>query len=341
MTIMKSKYVSFLIRVPSAAWVILLMMAICGAISDRYLTLDNIVNIVDQNAVLLIVALGATLVLLSGGIDLSPGSVLSLSGVTCVYAMRYLMQGGMSDGAAMIAGVLVGLLTGLVMGAINGALIAIGKLPSFIASLGMMGVGGALALVFADSSAIYVDNPVYTFFGEKLDRYIDLPWVQYFSMPTFIAVLVFIAIWIVLYHLPFGRYIVAIGGSESGTRLSGVDVVRWKWILYIVSSVLAAFGGIILAARIQAADSIVGVGWEFDAIAAAILGGTSFVMGKGGIAGTVLGVLVIGVSRNGLNVIGVPSLWHPAITGTIVILAIVFEIVLSRWKESRRWVRQI
>lgn len=336
----KSKTAVVLMRVPSAAWVILLMMTIFATVSDRYLTVDNIVNIVQQNAMLLIVALGATLVLLSEGIDLSQGSVVSLSGVTCVYAMKFLMESGTPNGVAMIAGVLVGLLTGLVMGAITGALIAIGKLPSFIASLGIMGVAGALALVVADSSAIYIDNPVYVFFGAKLDRYIDLPLMEYISMPTFIAAIVFAAVWIALYHTPFGRYIIAIGGNESGARLSGVDVIRWKWIVYIVSGVLAALGGIILAARIEAADSIVGVGWEFDAIAAAILGGTSFVKGKGGIGGTVLGVLVIGVTRNGLNVIGIPTLWQPAMIGTIVILAIVFEIVLSRWKESRRWVRQ-
>ncbi len=337
---MKSKASSFLFGVPSAAWVILLMMVIFTATSDKYLTPDNIVNIIQQNAVLLIVALGATLVLLSEGIDLSQGSVLSLAGVTCVYVMKHLMEGGTPNEIAMIAGVLVGLLTGLVMGTITGGLIAIGKLPSFIASLGMMGVGGALALVFANSSAIYIDNPVYIFFGEKLDRYIHLPMMQYLSMPTFIAIAIFIAVWMILYHTPFGRYIVALGGNESGARLSGVDTVRWKWMVYIVSSLLAAIGGVILAARIQAADSIVGVGWEFDAIAAAILGGTSFAKGKGGIAGTVLGVLVIGVSRNGLNVIGVPSLWQPALIGTIVILAIVFEVMLSRWKEGRRWARQ-
>jgi ribose transport system permease protein len=141
---------------------------------------------------------------------------------------------------------------------------------------------------------------------------------------------------VILYHTPFGRCIVAIGGNETGARLSGVNTVLWKWMVYVLAAVLAAISGITLAARLEAADSIVGVGWEFDAIAATILGGTSFAKGKGGIGGTVLGVLVIGVTRNGLNVIGVPSLWQPALTGTIIILAIVFEVILSRWKEGRR-----
>jgi ribose transport system permease protein len=333
---MKPNTPSLLISVPSAAWVILLMMTVFTAINPRYLTLDNVVNIVLQNAVLLILALGATLVILSEGIDLSLGSVLTLSGVTCVFVMKRLMESGSSDASAMIAGVMVGLLTGTLMGAITGALVSIGGMPSFIASLGMMGVGGALALVLANSTAIYISNPVFSFFGEKLDQSIDLPLMQYFSMPTFIAVFVFFVVWVMLYHTPFGRCIVAIGGNESGARLSGVNTTLWKWMVYVVAGVLAAISGITLAARLEAADSIVGVGWEFDAIAAAILGGTSFARGKGGIGGTVLGVLVIGVTRNGLNVTGVPSLWQPALTGTIIILAIVFEVVLSRWKEGRR-----
>lgn len=333
---MKPNTSSLLISVPSAAWVILVMMTVFTAINPRYFTLDNVVNIVLQNAVLLILALGATLVILSEGIDLSLGSVLTLSGVTCVYVMKRLMESGSSDASAMIAGVMIGLLTGTLMGTITGGLVSIGGMPSFIASLGMMGVGGALALVLANSTAIYISNPIFSFFGEKLDKFIDLPLMQYLSMPTFIAVFVFSLVWVMLYHTPFGRCIVAIGGNESGARLSGVNTILWKWMVYVVAGVLAAISGITLAARLEAADSIVGVGWEFDAIAAAILGGTSFARGKGGIGGTVLGVLVIGVTRNGLNVIGVPSLWQPALTGTIIILAIVFEVILSRWKEGRR-----
>jgi ribose/xylose/arabinose/galactoside ABC-type transport system permease subunit len=333
---MRPKRSAFFLRLPSAAWVILLMMTVFTAINGRYLTLDNLVNIVLQNAVLLILALGATLVILSEGIDLSLGSVLTLSGVTCVYVMKTLMNSGASNALAVIVGVLVGMLTGTLMGVITGGLVSIGGMPSFIASLGMMGVGGALALALADSTAIYINNPIFSFFGERLDKSIEGPLMQYFSMPAFIAATVFGLVWVMLYHTPFGRYVIAIGGNESGARLSGVNTVACKWMVYVVAGLLAAISGITLAARLEAADSIVGVGWEFDAIAATILGGTSFAKGKGGVAGTVLGVLVIGVARNGLNVIGVPSLWQPALTGTIIILAIVFEIVLSRWKEGRR-----
>ena len=333
---MKLAVPSLGVKVPSAAWVILLMMMIFRVSSARYLTLGNLLNIVQQNSILLILAVGATLVLLSEGIDLSAGAVLTLSGVTCARVMKGLMESGSSNEAAMIAGVSVGLLTGTVMGGTTGALIAIGKIPPFIASLGMMGVGGSLSLVLAESTAIYVNNPVFLFFGQTLDKFTRVPMARYLSMPTFIAVSVFALVWLVLYHTPFGRYIIAIGGNEQGARLSGVNITFWKWMVYVTAGVLSAISGITLAARLEAADSIVGVGWEFDAIAAAILGGTSFAKGKGGIAGTVLGVLVIGVARNGLNVSGVPSLWQPALMGSIVILAIVFEIIHSRWREGVR-----
>ena len=333
---MRTKTPAWLLKFPSAAVVILIMMVICTVASDKYLTLGNIVNIIQQNAVLLIVALGATLVLLTEGIDLSLGSVVSLSGINSVIVMIYMSKLGLPNGAAMLLGVLAGLLTGVLMGAITGGLVAIGKLPPFIASLGTMGIGAALALVFGNSSAIYIDNPVFVFFGQKLDRFTHIDVLQYVSMPTVMAVIMFFIVWVILYHTSFGRNIIAIGGNEAGARLSGIRTISTKWMVYILSGTLASIGGMILAARIQAADSSVGLGMEFNAIAAAIIGGTSFLKGKGGIAGTILGVLVIGVTLNGMNVLAVPTFYQPVIIGTVIILAIVFEVILSRWKEAHK-----
>lgn len=333
---MKSKTSAWLLKFPSAAVIIILMMIIGTIASKNYLTLGNIVNIIQQNAVLLIVSVGATLVLLTEGIDLSLGSVVSLSGIDCVIVMLYMSKLGFPNAIAMLLGVLAGLLTGVLMGALTGGLIAIGKLPPFIASLGTMGIGAALALVFGNSSAIYVDNPVFVFFGQKLDRFTHIDILKYISMPTVVAVIVFAIVWVVLYHTPFGRYIIAIGGNESGARLSGIKTVTNKWLVYILAGALSAIGGMVLAARIQAADSSVGLGMEFKAIAAAIIGGTSFLKGKGGIAGTILGVLVIGVTLNGMNVLAIQTFYQPVIIGTVIILAIVFEVVLSRWKEAHK-----
>lgn len=333
---MKSKVSKILLKVPSAAWVILIMMIICTALSDKYLTLGNFVNIIQQNAVLLIVALGATLVLLTEGIDLSLGSIVSLSGINSVIVMLYFSKLGASNTAAMIVGVLAGLLTGALIGALSGALIAVVKMPPFIATLGTSGIAAALALVFANSSAIYVDNPVFVFFGQKLDRFTHIANLQYISMPIIIAVIMFVIVWVVLYHASFGRNIIAIGGNEAGARLSGLNTVSTKWLVYIIAGTLASVGGMVLAARIQAADSSVGLGMEFRAIAAAVIGGTSFVKGKGGIAGTILGVLVIGMTLNGMNVLGIITIWQPVIIGTVIILSIVFEMFYSRWKEANK-----
>ena len=199
-----------------------------------------------------------------------------------------------------------------------------------------MGIGAALALVFGNSSAIYIDNPFFVFFGQKLDRFTHIDALQYISMPIVVAVIVFAIVWVVLYHTPFGRYIIAIGGNESGARLSGIKTVTNKWLVYILAGALSAIGGMVLAARIQAADSSVGLGMEFNAIAAAIIGGTSFIKGKGGIAGTILGVFVIGVTLNGMNVLAIRTYYQPMIIGTVIILAIVFEVILSRWKEAHK-----
>ena len=164
--------------------------------------------------------------------------------------------------------VLAGVLTGVACGAVTGLLITAGKLPPFIATLGMMGMAAGMALVLTRQGAIYSDLPVFIFLGGGS--------IGMVPMPTVIATLVFILAWIVLYQTDFGRYIISIGGNEPGTRLSGVNTAWWKFLTYVVAGALAALGGVIMAARLHAADPIVGNGWEFDAIAATILGGTSF-----------------------------------------------------------------
>jgi ribose transport system permease protein len=213
-------------------------------------------------------------------------------------------------------------LTGVVCGAVTGFLITAGKLPPFIATLGMMGMAAGMALVLTRQGAIYSDLPAFIFLGGGS--------VGRVPIPTALAVLVFILAWVVLYQTDFGRYIISIGGNEPGTRLSGVNTHGWKFLTYVVAGGLAALGGVIMSARLHAADPIVGNGWEFDAIAATILGGTSFEKGNGSLGGTVLGVLLITVLRNGLNVIGVGAMWQPALIGLVIIGAIVFDVLLKQ-----------
>ena len=301
-------------KVPPVAWVVLFMIAFFGVGAPGFFTPVNFVNITLQGSVLLILAVAATLVILTEGIDLSLGSVLTLAGVTTVLALQADLP--------VPAAVLVGVATGVACGAVTGFLITAGKLPPFIATLGMMGMAAGLALVLTRQGAIYSDLPAFVFLGGGSMGFVP--------MPTVIATVVFILSWIVLYQTDFGRYIISIGGNEAGTRLSGVNTAGWKFLTYVVAGALAALGGVIMAARLGAADPIVGNGWEFDAIAATILGGTSFEKGNGTLGGTVLGVLLISVLRNGLNVIGVGAMWQPALIGLVIIGAIVFDVLLKQ-----------
>jgi ribose transport system permease protein len=174
----------------------------------------------------------------------------------------------------------VGVLTGLLCGALTGTLIAVFNMQPFIATLGIQGVYYGISLVLTDSVAILTKNKTFIFFGSR---------IGYIPMAAIIGVGVFLLILYVFHNTPFGRYIVAIGGNESGTRLSGVNTTFWKWFVYTFAGGITGFAGVLLAARLEAADPIVGIGWEFDAIAATILGGTSFQKGKGGVKGTALG----------------------------------------------------
>ena len=301
-------------KMPPVAWVVLAMIAFFGVAAPGFFSTGNFLNITLQGSVLLIMGVAATLVILTEGIDLSLGSVLTLAGVTAVLALQH--------GLSVPTAILVGVLTGAACGAVTGFLITAGKLPPFIATLGMMGIAAGLALVLTRQGAIYSDAPAFIFLGGGS--------LGILPMPTVIAVLVFILGWIVLYQTDFGRYIIAIGGNEAGTRLSGVNTAWWKFLTYVAAGALAALGGVIMAARLRAADPIVGNGWEFDAIAATILGGTSFEKGNGTLGGTVLGVLLISVLRNGLNVIGVGAMWQPALIGLVIIAAIIFDVVLKQ-----------
>jgi ribose transport system permease protein len=311
------KAFQLLSNIPAVLWFVIFLLAIFGLISDRYFTFNNMINILQQGAVLLLVASAATIVILSEGLDLSLGGVLTLSGITTVMALNF--------GLPILISILVGLLTGILCGAFTGLLIAYANMPPFIASLGTQGIFYGISLSLTNSTAVFTSNEAFIFIGDKVG---NIP------MAAVFAGIVYILIIVIFHNTSFGRYVIAIGGNESGTRLSGVDTIFWKWMVYVFAGFITAIAGVILASRLECADPIVGVGWEFDAIAATILGGTSFQKGKGDVKGTIVGVLLITVIRNGLNVISTPSIWQPALIGTIMIVAIVFQVWLSSRKED-------
>jgi ribose/xylose/arabinose/galactoside ABC-type transport system permease subunit len=307
-------------RVPPVLWVLSIII-IWFAVASRgsFFTIPNFLNIAVQGSVLLILSLGATCVILTEGIDLSLGSILTLGGVIAVLAMY--------RGVPAIPAMLAGVASGFLCGAITGLLIARGRLPPFIATLGMSGLAAGAAVVMTNASSIYADPPAFVFFGSgRLFGVVP--------MPIVVAALTFGVVYVILYHTPFGHYIFSLGGNEAGAALSGVNTVLWKFMTYLMAGGLGGVAGVLMASRLHAAEPTIGLRWEFDAIAATIIGGTSFEKGRGGIRGTVLGVLLLAVMRNGLNVIGIRPVYQAVILGAVLIIAIIFDVLMKKRQEG-------
>jgi ribose transport system permease protein len=277
--------------------------------SQHFLTFQNIINVARQVSINAILAAGMTFVILMGGIDLSVGSALAVAGVISVW----LTTKGVPDVFALLAGVV----TGGLCGALNGVLIAKFKLSPFIVTLGALTYLRGLAYVTTGAYPLIKNDLGFAFLGEGSVGF--LPW------PVIIAVAVFIIGYIVLKRTVFGRRIYAIGGNEQAARLSGINV---DWILigvYTISGVCAGIAGIIFSARLLSAQPTGGQGYELDAIAAVILGGTSFTGGLGSIVGTAIGALIIGVLNNGLVLMNVPFFYQLIIKGAVIVVAVLLD----------------
>ncbi len=279
--------------------------------SDVFLTTDNILNIARQVSINGILAVGMTFVILTGGIDLSVGAVMAFTGT--------IMAGMMINfGMPPIAAVLVGVALGAAIGYINGMFVSYAKIPAIIVTLAMMEISRGFALLYTGGYPLSGLPDSFSFIGRSYALGI-LP------MPVVIMALVYIAAYLVLNHMPIGRYIYAIGGNEEAVRLSGVKVKRYKIMAYVVSGITASISGIILTSRLMSGQPNAGVGFELDAIAAVVLGGTDIAGGRGHIFGTILGALLIGVLSNGLNLMGVSPYFQRVLKGVIIIAAIYYS----------------
>jgi ribose transport system permease protein len=275
-----------------------------------------------STAVNAVLALGVTFVIITGGIDLSVGTVMTFAAVmTGVFVTNL--------GIPWPIAVFLGILSGTLMGLINGILVARFGLPPFIATLGMLNVARGLALVISELRPIYFpDQPGFNeFFMGSVMKDMGLP-----DMPNlfFIFVIAAVVTWFILGKTIVGRYIFAIGSNEDATRLSGVRTMRYKATAYIISGTMAGLAGVVLAARLNSAQPSTGFGYELDAIAAAVIGGTSLAGGEGTITGTIIGAFIISVLTNGLRLLGVPQEWQITITGVIVIGAVYLDILRRR-----------
>jgi ribose transport system permease protein len=294
---------------PGAVYTLILLSLIFSVFTAQFLTLPNLANVGIQASVLVIVALGMTLIILSEGIDLSLGPVLGLAGV--VLAMCVKQQMGLP------VGILLAILVGVAFGAFNGALITGLGLPPFVVTLGTFGMAQGLSLVLTEGRSIPGLGPRVQYFNDG--------WIAGIPVPVVMTAATFLIVYVILYYTKFGTYVFALGGNEEALALAGVRTRLYKTGVYVLGGALAGVGALVMTGRMNAAHPSVGAGLEFDAIAAVILGGTSFERGKGWLVGTLIGVAAVSVLRNGLNLIGVSSTWQLSTVGTVIILAIVID----------------
>ena len=294
-----------------------LLGALLSILSPFFLTSSNLLNVMEQTAINAVIAVGMTFVILSAGIDLSVGSIAALSGV--VLANR--LQAGWPLALAILAGLLTGALCGL----FSGLLITRGKLPPFIATLGMMSVCRGAALLFTDGRPI-------SGFDESL-RWLSTGRILGVPVPVLLTILLYGVAIVLLNRTRFGRYVYAIGGNEEATRLSGVAVGFHKTLVYILSGVTAALASVLLTARLNSAQPIAGMMYELDAIAAVVIGGTSLTGGLGTLGGTLIGALTMGVLRNGLNLLGISSFLQQIVIGLVIIAAVLMDSLVKSKRQ--------
>ncbi|WP_134686165.1 ABC transporter permease subunit [Brevibacillus migulae] len=295
-------------RMGSLVGLVVIFVAL-SLISSDFLTVSNMFNVLRQISINALIAFGMTFVILTGGIDLSVGSIFALSSA--------LAAGMMASGTDPFVAIMVGLAAGAVMGAANGILIAKGKVAPFIATLATMTVFRGLTLVYTEGKPITGLPDSFALFGKGF--FLDIP------MPIIWMLIAFAILYVILKHSTFGRHVYALGSNEEATKLSGINTSRVKIFVYSISGLLAALSGIILTSRLNSAQATAGMSYELDAIAAVVLGGTSLSGGKGWIVGTLIGAMIIGVLDNGLNLLNVSSFYQQVVKGGVILIAVLLD----------------
>lgn len=289
------------------------LVIILSFASPYFMTSRNIINILDQVTVLGILAVGATAIIITGGIDLSVGSILGLSTMVLGWLSH---DGGWPLWGAMLAAIAVG----AIAGSLNGLGVTYAKLPPFIATLAMMSIGRGLANLITDGQQI-VGYPEW-FFNFSSVRHLG-----FFSVTLIVVVLLYLIVWAWLKYRPSGRSVYAIGGGAEVARLAGIHVKRVTIWVYVAAGALAGLGGIVLASRLDSSQPSAGTGYELDVIAAVVIGGASLNGGVGRVGGTIIGVLIIGVLRNGLNLMGVSPFIQQIVIGAVIAIAVMADVL--------------
>ena len=294
----------------SALVVLVVLMAI---LSGDFFSTQNLLNVGVQAAVTAILAFGVTFVIVSGGIDLSVGSVAAFSAI---------MLGWLgTEGVPIVLALVLALAAGTACGLVNGLLISYGKLPPFVATLAMLSIARGLALVVSQGSPILLPDSV-SWLGQTLGEWLPVP--------VLVMIVIGVVTAVVLTRTYSGRAMYALGGNEEAARLSGIRVRRQKLVIYALSGLFAAVAGIVLASRLASAQPQAASGYELDAIAAVVIGGASLAGGVGKASGTLIGALILAVLRNGLNLLNVSAFWQQVVIGAVIALAVLLDTLRRR-----------
>jgi len=296
---------------------LVVLVIVLAVLSPYFLTPGNLLTVLEQTAINAIIAVGMTFVIISAGIDLAVGSVLALSGIV----LGLLLKAGVPVPLA----ILLALAAGSVCGLVNGLLITLGRLPPFIATLGMMSVARGAALLLTDG------RPVSGFAGGF--RVLATGELFHIPAPALIMLAVYLAGHFLLTRTRFGLYTYSMGGNEQATHLAGINVTVHKTAIYVFSGLTSAVAAVVLTARLNSAQPIAGIAYELDAIAATVIGGTSLMGGKGTLVGTLIGALIMGVLKNGLNLLSVSSFLQQIIIGSVIIAAVLFDTLVKQRRQ--------
>lgn len=302
-----SKILAFMRKNPALVGFIFLFILL-SIFTNSFFNISNIVNVLRQVSIMAILGFGMTMVIISGGIDLSVGSIFALSAVVMASIVK--------EGKVLL-GIIVGLLIGAIMGLFNGIVISKGKIQPFIVTLATMTIGRSLTLAYTQGIPISLFPNSFRFIGRGDVFGIPVPVIIMFG--------VFFLVLYILKKTKLGLYIYSIGGNEEATKLSGVNVDRYKIIVYTISGIFSAVSAMILTARLNSAQPTFGQGYELDAIATVVLGGASLSGGSGGVLGTLFGALLLGTINNGMNLMNISPFYQDLVKGAIILLAVLLE----------------
>lgn len=302
-----------------ALFILCIFLSVFPGTSASFPTVKNMFNVLRQISSNLLLACGMTMVIILGGIDLSVGSVIALSGVLAAGCVsRY--------GWAIPAAMLVGILVGLLIGMFNGIVVAKTTIPPFIVTLATMNIARGLAGVYTGGSPVRVVSKEWQFLGAG--------YIGGVPVPVIIMIVVFIISVLIMNRTKLGRYIYAVGGNMQAAKFSGISVWRVKFLVFTYTGLLAGLAGVILASRMYSGQPTAGEGAEMDAIAAVVVGGTSMSGGSGKLGGTLIGALIIGILSNGLNLMNVNSFWQTVVKGVVILLAVFIDYVRTLKKND-------